>query len=153
MVWLTVALTGLIVGLAGCGASSSASSPSAVASSKNNVRHQNLEKGARPELVVVSQQSSGYSVLVQRAVVPDASTVGVAPDSGGFIAVMTEVHGLPSDLLGYAKISDGTASNKSIPLSAKLTSGRYFIGLYRGSDRPSVQTKPLASQTVAINAG
>jgi hypothetical protein len=90
---------------------------------------------------------------VDRVVLPDASTVGAAPDSGGSIAVMTVVHGLPSDLLGYVKVSDGTASNVSIPVSAKLTSGQYFIGLYRGSGRPSVQAKPLASHTVAITVG
>ena len=150
MGWLTVVLIGLVLGLAGCGTSNAASS-SAVASSKSNVRHQNLEKGARPELVVVPQQSSGFSVVVERVVLPDAPTAGTATESGGSIAIMREVHGLPAELLGYTKVPNGTASHMSIPVSSKLTSGQYFIGLYRGPGQPSVRAKPIASRSVAVN--
>jgi len=70
---------------------------------------------------------------------------------GARVMLATDVAGKPAVALGSVGVKEGTTTNVSIPLKAKLTTGRYFVLLEPSSASPTAVGAPLASALVTVD--
>lgn len=142
-------LSGLsAVALAACG-----SSPNGVASKKAaKFRQPNQEAGVRPHLSVGPQHSGGDALRVASVRLPERSVLHQSAGHG-YVAVASDQGGKPGDILGFAKVKDGTSKNVTVRTGSKLQSGRYFVLLFESNRAPSSVSGALTRSLVTVSAG
>ncbi len=134
-----------------CGGGGNASSTSSVAQSKNSIRQQNREAAVTSSMTVSNQSSTGSSVTVASITIKDTSN----PAFDGRLSVASDVSGKPGTVLASVTVKEGTHTNVKIPVSAALTTGKYWVLLEPATAAPTSVATPLTEKliTVTVPAG
>lgn len=126
--------------LAACGSGT----PNAVAG-KKNIRTQNQGLGVKNSIDVTPQMSKGFAVNVKSIVLKGTSSSG-----GGYVAIASDVAGVPGQIIGYKKIAAGTSKNVKVTVAAKLATGNYFFLLYPSGVIPTHAETPLKKMVAKV---
>ena len=143
----TISLTVAGSLMAGCGTpNASKATLSSVVAGKNNVKQQGKELAIRATIVSTAQVSDGFSVIVKQVTIGEGQSTG----RGGRLIIASDISGTPGEALASTTVKEGTTRNVVIHLSAKLTTGRYFLLVQPASASGTDIQAPLASSQVFL---
>lgn len=143
----TIALTVAGSLMAGCGTSHlSKTTLSSVVAKKNAVKKEGKELGTPATIVSTAQVSNGFSVIVKRVTIGEGRPAG----RGGRVIIASDISGSPGEALASTTVKEGITRNVVIHLSAKLTTGRYFLLVQPASTSRTDIKMPLASSQVTL---
>lgn len=152
-----VAATVLIAGLAAaCGSSNTAAS-SGGAKAKASSRAGQKAAATPDALTVTSPQAAGKSVLVSTVTFePVGEKSGASPSASaasGYLVLARDLAGHPGATLGYLRVRGGTSHNVTVPVSATLTSGTYWVLLSEGASAPgaTAPAQPDVKKKITIS--